>query len=90
MTFRSFACGPNRRTVPVRTTLPLSRPSALTMLPQSAMRPARLTETQPLWNKENEDPNANKQQELGCCQALLPSGSGRAKCQPCARQSKGN
>ena len=43
-----------------------------------------------LWNKENEDPNANKQQELGCCQALLPSGSGRAKCQPCAGQSKGN
>ena len=29
------------------------------MLPQSAMRPARLTETQPLCNKENEDPNAN-------------------------------
>ena len=58
------------------------------MLPQSAMRPARLTETQPLCNKENEDPNA-KQQELGCCQALLPSGSGRAKYQPCAGQSKG-
>ena len=60
----------------------------LTMLPQTVMRPARLTETQPMGNKENEDPNASNK-ELGCCQALLPSGSGRAKCQPCAGQSKG-
>ena len=72
MTFRSFACGPNRHTVPVRTTLQFSRPSALTMLPQTVMRPARLTETQPMGNKENEDPNASNK-ELGCCQALLPS-----------------